>query len=83
MTFLICHKLGCFKRRKLPDDDEEADALEADDPFPFLPSPAPAEETASQSKTDGKSEPSEENKLLENNEANGSKLLSGSKEGLE
>lgn len=70
--FLICHKLGCFKRRKLPDDDEEADSLRDD----VLSGPLPAlsEEAVGQSKADSKSEPepSEENKLLDNNEANGS-----------
>lgn len=60
--------MGCFKRRKLPDDEDRDDVQES--------IPAPTKDTVSQSNTDSKSDQaSEKNKLLDNNEANGSTPL--------
>ncbi|KAF3687166.1 Integrin alpha-M CD11 antigen-like family member B [Channa argus] len=59
---IIMFKLGCFKRRKLPDDEEHSAAY-PDEP---APAPVPTQEKVSQSKTE---EPSENKILLD--DANG------------
>uniref|UniRef100_A0A7N6B9M9 VWFA domain-containing protein n=1 Tax=Anabas testudineus TaxID=64144 RepID=A0A7N6B9M9_ANATE len=69
---VIMWKMGCFKRRKLP-DTEERESLQSNNYAPSQPTPVPTTETNSKSNNDSKSEePSEENKPLKNNEANDS-----------
>lgn len=78
----VCHKLGCFKRKKLYEEQEEEAAIQVGTPTELTP--APTKGIVSQSETDSKSEQSSEDKLLlDDGEANGTSLPTDTEEGLD
>lgn len=73
----VSHKYGCFKRKKLYQEQESDTSLQAGTP-PEL-TPAPTKEILSQS--DGESElPLDEQSLLDDGEANGTAMPCESEE---
>ncbi|XP_031723040.1 integrin alpha-L isoform X1 [Anarrhichthys ocellatus] len=80
---VIMFKLGCFKRKTLEyyqEQDYDA-ALQVD--TPTQSTSAPTKEIVSQSETNGKCEPSEEDALLDDGEANDSTPPADTEEGLD
>ena len=68
----VYNKLGCFKRKRPEDYEEEEDEAPSKAENPPLLAPAPTNGTVSQSETD---QPSEGKTLLGDGEANGATPL--------